>query len=195
MDVLLNLTTSVLKTIGKLHSPWSHKKVNGEDYFSLLISVNRPCVLLSKTNGELTNLLIDGFWKHAAIYDGSKYVYEAIGVGVIKKDIITFLTSKDYVIALNPIWSFDPVKLIDFCISNLGKPYDYQLRLSDRDSFFCSELVFTALKEASPIFPLLSHCFLSVDSFKPQDFFSSNLLDPIWASKAAIEKFKLNSQS
>jgi hypothetical protein len=137
---------------GEISVPWSIKKCNGLTYYKFMkLNPNPGLIFLSRINGELTDLEIPGFWKHAFLYIGRKsltsvnshYVIEAIGKGVSYTDLISSITSKDYFIVLECIHpkSAEINKyVVEYASKEIGTTYDYYLSLK-QGTYYCSKLV------------------------------------------------------
>lgn len=154
-DILLSILTPFIMWWGKLHWPFTHKKITGKFYYQWRDSIEVGTVFLTKTNGELSNLINPTEIKHAGIYVGNLghgniyYVLEAVGRGVVLTDLVTFLTTKDIVIGCKPKFirnkeTFEK-DLQNFADKVLGLPYDYLFN-KDGKAFYCFELAAMALK-------------------------------------------------
>jgi hypothetical protein len=127
---------------GTIHAPFSHKEVTSKDFAELLDLCAPGDIVLTHTKGELTNLLIPGFWKHAAMVSTDKdLVIEAVGQGVKRTCWFDFLRTKDYLVLVRP--DRTPQKRFDAARQAetlLGLGYDYEFESGDKE-FYCSELV------------------------------------------------------
>jgi hypothetical protein len=182
--MLLNALIPMTKAAGKLHAPFTHKKVTGYHYYHLKPQLKPGHVLVARKDGELTNLLIPGEFTHAAMYIGESVVriddrdtvvpmvIEAIGDGVVLCDLHTFLMTKDRVGVLQPRFT-DEVgmsKAADWAVSKLGMPYDY-LFDPGHNAFYCAELAYEAYEQSSPNgIPFTRWETLGIPTVTPQDF-------------------------
>lgn len=90
------------------------------------------------------------------IEDTSVYVLEAVGKGVLKTPLSVFLQKsldekgKPKVMVGRPVQALQQFipKAIESAESRLGKPYDEVFDIQN-DSYYCSELIYFAFKEAS----------------------------------------------
>ena len=156
--------------------------------------------MLCRARGEFSNLIIPGFFTHAAIYTPQgqeicdEVLTEAVGEGVQHKDIITFLTQHDYVAILEPNFLGDRKEEImryaaEIAIEQIGKPYDFEMEWCDHDikAFYCSELVWYAYDQAFARYgiqnPLIPKESLGEDAYKPSDFFESKFITTLWDSR------------
>ncbi len=146
---LLRISLPLTKLIALTHAPFSRKLIDGRVYFHLRDRLKPGCVLLSRVRGEFSNFFIPGFFSHAAIYTGRETVIEAVTAGVRETDLVTFLTRKDYVVVVDPIWPTESerARAIAWATRQLGKPYDYEIELGYK-TFYCFELTYAAYKEA-----------------------------------------------
>lgn len=146
---LLKLVYGIGRWVGRQHAPFSHKLVTVADYHAALEIIQPGDVLLSYIRGELSNLFIPGEWKHAAIFygdiEGRPTIVEAIGIGVVEKDLLVFMLRKDLVGIFRPKFADTRTKLIAAANarSAVGLPYDYEFK-GDNKAFYCSELVCSA---------------------------------------------------
>jgi hypothetical protein len=161
MDAIYTWILKVLKPFvvwwGKLHVPFTHKRVTGKHYYLLRDKINVGTVFLTTTRGEFSNLINPEKIKHAGIYvgdldgDGIRYVVEALGRGVVKTDLVTFLTTKDLVVGCEPnfLTQEDKVQIPVEAKRILGIPYDY---LFDKDgaAMYCFEAVAHIFKMVRP---------------------------------------------
>jgi len=153
---ILRKTTPFIKWVGKIHSPWSRKLINGKFYYTIREKVEPGTVLLTTTYGELSNLINPVSVKHGAIYIGKTtddicYVTEAVGSGVVKTDLVTFLTTKDVVIVLKPnfLTETDKTLLTGEAVKFLGVPYDYLFE-HGKKALYCFENIVSVFKALRP---------------------------------------------
>lgn len=154
---VLGFVTPFVKWWGKMHVPFTHKKVNGKHYYLLRDKIEVGTVLLSTTDGEFSNLINPEKIKHAAIYVGSihdddiRYVVEATGKGVVATDLVTFMTTKDLVIGCKPdyLTEKDKAALPFEAFKLIGTPYDYLFN-KDSENLYCFELIAYCLRMVRP---------------------------------------------
>lgn len=154
-DVLLFLLRPLIMIIGKIGLP--KRKFTGVDYFKYRDKINIGTVLLTKTNFELSNLINPTEIKHAAIYVGNvygdeiKYVFESTAQGAVLTDLVTFLLSKDRVVACQFKGMTDLFKqeLPHTVLRFKGIPYDYLFKKGGK-AFYCFELVAECFKDIYP---------------------------------------------
>jgi len=144
---ILKILYPITKAAGKIHAPFTHKKVTGYHYFDLQSTIEPGDILLAHTEGEFTNWLIPGFWKHAAVYIGGGTIVEAVGDGVRENHLVGFMLSKDFVSVFRPLFMNNDEKSIMcyFAKIQVGKPYDYYLK-SGIEAFYCAELPWFSIK-------------------------------------------------
>ena len=146
----MNAVRSVAKVVSKVHAPWSRRKVTSADYFKIAESARPGDILLSWTDGELSNLFMSGGWSHAAIYCGTvdgqiQTLVEARTKGVCSTYLPEFVFTKDAVAVLRPtrIAPSDRQKAVEWAVSKIGVPYDFAFDTSEK-ALYCSELVVKA---------------------------------------------------
>ena len=171
--LLLSALHPITVWVGETHMPWSRKKITGIDLFEVLSCVKPGMIFLTKTHGELTNLFIPGKWSHVGIYTGENTVVEAVGKGVIEKDLATFMLTKDEICLLAPAFITDEKRMkyaAEWCERQIGLPYDYDF-YSNNKAFYCSELVYNAYKVVDPTSGFELRERLGVKTVLPDDFY------------------------
>lgn len=178
MRFFVRTMVPVTRVVGRIHMPFSIKRVTGKDYYHAIRLLEPGMVILTKTYGELTSVLIPGYWNHAAIYapNGTQVidetVVEANYLGVQKKDLVSFLCSKDEFVILRPRFLSDESMQVaaDVAVSYVGSSYDY-LFDSNNKSMYCSELVYKSLEDAYGRPPFRMTPVLGEPAATPSDFF------------------------
>lgn len=164
-----------LHIIGKIHSPYSKKRIDYKDVEKALEVLELGDIIVTRTDGELTSLVIPGFWKHAAIYTGKTEIVDATGEGVKKRRLEDLLMKTDS-FAIMRLKTNDEVvrgKMAMFALSKVGLPYDYTFDINDTTSFYCSELIFSAVNTSlGDDFLDLRDC-LGFKTFTPQDCYNA----------------------
>ena len=165
------------------------------DRFKAVTILEPGDVILAMIRGELSNLFIPGDWKHAAIFYGfldedRPTIIEAIGQGVIEKDLMSFMFRKDRVAIFRPRFASVRQKLAACAQARacVGRPYDYEFR-GDNRAYYCAELVVSAYAEAMggecPMEPWDRDGNLTV---LPQDIAKAvDKWDKIWESGKALK--------
>jgi len=72
MKWLLKILKPIVIWISHKHFPWTHKKITGDHYYKWRDKITPGCVILSSTNGELSNLINPSDIKHGALYTGGR---------------------------------------------------------------------------------------------------------------------------
>ena len=174
--VLLKFLMPVSKFIGKIHSPWSRKKIRAKQVEQVLKLAEPGDILLSRTMGELTNFAIQGYFKHAAMYVFDKTVCESISPETSLTNLYDFLMSKDAFCLLRPSWlkQEERLKAAQIMTSLCGKPYDYMFDIGEQ-AFYCAESCWFSLSKAcdtdEDIFK--RRTTMGVQTVLPQDFFDA----------------------
>jgi uncharacterized protein YycO len=176
---LLRLAYPVNYWFGKLHWPFTHKKTWDAPNDHLRDAYDtrgtKPgCVLLSHTRGSFTNLLIPGYWTHAAIVGPDGHVIEAIGDGVVETEISKFILSKDRVCILTPKFCSTARmgKAAVYAKNQLGRKYDYEFR-GNNQAFYCAELVGYAYRDAMASEVFEPRKTLGEPTYTAQDFWDA----------------------
>lgn len=195
---LLRASLPIVKVMGSISAPFSHKKVSGRHYYHLISKIDPGTVLITRTSGEFSNLMIPGHFSHAAMYVGEQWVgkdddkyfsasvTEAVGSGTRMVDLVSFLTSKDEVLAFVPRFasSEQMQKAADWTLDNLGVPYDFVFEPTN-EAFYCSEYIQKAYAHAiGKDIPFTKRKTLGVNTVIPQDYVNatSKWLQ-VWDSK------------
>ena len=153
-NFLLKLLKPFIVLAGKIHAPFSHKKITGVEYYKWRDLIEPGMVMLTSTYGEFSNLINPSSLSHGALYLGGrdvKYIIESIGKGVLSKDLITFMTSKDEFILIKPKFG-TPEQHQKVCVEALKYeflPYDYSFEANNK-AFYCFELVIQAYNDVFP---------------------------------------------
>ncbi len=187
---LLNVTSTVSPMLSHIHMPYSRKLITGKDFRNIEAMAKPGQVILSKTNGELSNLFIPGFWSHAGIIspDG-KHVIEAKTANTAKTDLVDFcMINKDYICLLDPVFLSDAAKLAAAIYAEeeeVGLPYDFEMSLSNIKKLYCSELVYKAYLFADEKIPFKPRSILGQETIVPNDFWAaSDKFKVIYTSEA-----------
>lgn len=153
---IIKLITPFVKWWGSLHFPFTRRKITGVDYYNIRSKILPGDVFLTSIRGEPSNLINPCEYKHGAIYlgedaDGFRWVLEAVGGGVRKIDLVTFLTTKDVLVVLKPKFLGMPerLSLAEKSAYLIGLKYDYDFSL-ENTAYYCFEAVIASLKTIAP---------------------------------------------
>jgi len=154
LDKIVEKSQPLINWIGDLHWPYTHKRITGKHYYSWRDMIKPGQIFLSKTRGELSNIINPSELKHSAIYlggGGIKYIMESVADGVIKTDLVTFLTSKDRIVIIEPTFADDAMMKNVAMQALLYKDtaYDFQFKEGDQ-KLYCFELIFEAYRKLFP---------------------------------------------
>lgn len=201
--LLLDLAYPFLKWASGKHLPFTHKLVTGLDYYRVRALLKPGHIFVTKIHGELTSLIIPGYWSHAAIYTPQvlesifEWVTEAEGPGVIRTDLVSFLLSKDAFMILEPIGIPDYVMELaaDLAHRALGDAYDYKLQVSFGGdipkAFYCSGLVWwahdTACKQFKFPSTFVAKKQLGVFTVSPDDIANSGKFRVVYDSRGGLK--------
>lgn len=87
-------------------------------------------------------------YTHAAYYAGDGKILEAVGGGVLETPLENYFDGRQKIAIVRPDYKTpeDVQAATSFCRAQLGKKYDSVFNTGDDQEFYCSELVFKALK-------------------------------------------------
>lgn len=171
--------------------PFSRKKFTGKDFWEFKETIEAGDIISTRSEGELSNVFIPGFFGHVGIVASSTTIIEATTHGVVETDIYSFLLGKDYVaISRDKFLSPDQkVAMNAWLKKQLGKPYDFEFTTSDITKFYCSELAYAGFKEVTGSSPFKLKKVLGQETIDPSDFFMSNrLFKTVWMNEALKHK-------
>lgn len=176
----LEISKPFLQVAGKFHTPPHYRSITSHEVDQLARVIQPGDVLLTHRDREITNPLIPGYWKHAAMFIDKGRIVEAIGKGVIDNSFDEFCRTKDAVVCLRPTFATAEEMLlaVGFAKSLRGLPYDYlvehEFSRAVNLAFYCSEVpwwsyeqVFIAAGKANPFEPRST---LGVPTIAPQDY-------------------------
>lgn len=184
--LVLDLGKPFFRWAASVHIPFTKKLMTGVQYYQLYPHLKPGTIFTTHISGELTTLLIPGFWSHAAIYTPlvgkvpDEIVSEAEKPGVLATDLITFTTTKDYLLVIEPSIDLSVkykvmARAAEIAAAQHGKPYDYDFLgiSSNQKAFYCSELVWYAYDKACKEFgvacPFSPRITLGVPTVTPSD--------------------------
>lgn len=188
-----------LKWASGKHLLFTHKLVTGLIYYKVLPLLKPGHIFVTKIRGELTSVIIPGYWSHAAIYTPqvvgniNEFVTEAEGPGVVRTDLVSFLLTKDAFLVLEAIGIPDYVTELaaDLAHRALGDLYDFKLKVEFQDpipkAFYCSGLVWWAYDKACKEFkfpcPFVAKKQLGVFTVSPDDIAKSGNFRVVFDSR------------
>ncbi len=175
--LLLQIALPLTKMLNKLHISPSYRRVKRADVEKARLMLIPGDIILTYTNGQLSNQLIPGDWKHAAIFSedkDSEFVVEAVNKGVVKTDIYDFLMSKDGFAILRPVnvSMQQSLKASEIAQMFIGRQYDFFFEPSS-EAFYCSELILTAYAAACPQFSFYKRSVMGMDTVLPSDYYDA----------------------
>lgn len=189
--ILLNTANFLSQRISKVHAPFSRKKFTGQDFWAFKETIQIGDIISTKSGGELSNLFIPGFFGHVAMVISPTTVIEATTHGVVETDLYSFLIGKDYVaISRDNFLTIDQkIDMVVWLKEQLGKPYDFEFATSDISKFYCSELMYMAIKQVTGKSPFKLKKILGQETIDPSDFFQAKkLFNTIWMNEALRAK-------
>lgn len=201
---LLNVLKPVTELIGNIHMPFSVKLVTGEETLAAQEMMTPGMIFIVRTEGQMDNLAIPGFWTHAATVTDSEHIVEATGLGVHASNLYDFLLRKDYAALLKPKFATpDQMKTAaQYVVDQIGAKYDYDfLAVQDTEAtiaagaqasqraFYCSKLPWAAYRHAcGPDVPFTTRLTLGVQTVVPEDYARAvDKWEVVWKSSKAGE--------
>lgn len=171
---ILHWSIPITKVVGKIGLWWVKRRVTSSDVAAFTSLLRPGDALLSAIEWELSNLFIEGFWSHQAIYAGDGIVIEAVGTGVNQLSLADFMLKKDHVAAYRPRFAtaFEGIQAVQWCKARVGLPYDFyfEWQMTDNNAFYCAELYGAAyMAILGPACPFLARKVMGEITFVPQD--------------------------
>jgi len=166
MNFLVNkIVARISYWIGRLTGAFSFKAITGEEYEKALMLLEHGDIICTVNrhawfSNMMQRLLTDAEYFHCGIWNNADdgTVIEATEFGVKESLSFEFFASKDKFIILRPNL-FGDIKetqnirqmAVLYAKQQIGLPYDYAFDFSQssNDSYYCSELVWKAYKEAT----------------------------------------------
>lgn len=174
---LLRFLKPVSRSIGKVRiscSPLITNKIA-----CIVSSIVSPGdVILLKKRGNLTNLMIPGEFKHAAIVSHDYRIIDAVDPAVRINSIAEVLLEYDSCAVLRArfLKSHECLNAARSAFKQVGLPYDFSFE-DESKAFYCSELVTYCMKKAwgrkEPC-PWQHRDIFGMLTTVPQDFYDSS---------------------
>lgn len=118
--------------------------VNGNKFEDVALNVQTYDVLLRKYDTYLDNVVIPGYWNHAAICSVGAGAYSKVlhstSDGVHEDSLFDFMKT-DHVCLLRPVFRFDTDRMRSDIREICGKPYDFDFNFGDPSRFSCTEVI------------------------------------------------------
>jgi hypothetical protein len=156
LKYLVHVLEPVIRWIGEIHLPFTHKLVTGDDY-RRAVRLSKPGYgVIAKNRGELSNLFISGFWKHGAIITADDTIIDLTRDGCAANDAISFLLKKDFFILircklLSEYQHYLASRFAKACVGQCAYDFDFDLndslqsikdRAFKRPHLYCFESLF-----------------------------------------------------
>lgn len=171
--MLLQIALPLTKILNKLHISPSARCIKRDDVEAAKTVLIPGDMIVTLTNGQLSNQLIPGDWKHCAMYVGSDFVVEAVSSGVVKTDLYDFLMSKDSYAIVRPYISCVQMYVASVKVESfIGKKYDFFFEASN-EAFYCAELMAAAYLFAAPEFRFEKRKIMGIDTIMPSDYYNA----------------------
>ncbi len=98
-------------------------------------------LLITRTEGFLSNAFIPGWWSHAGICTEVNKITDATSKGVMENYLFDFLKTVDHAIILRPKMQIYAYEAVTRGLACLGYEYDYDFDFKDTKKFACTEFV------------------------------------------------------
>lgn len=170
--VLIRILLPATKLAGKIHFSPKERAIKSHNVNYLYNELELGDVVLSYTSGELTNLLIEGEYKHCGIYAGSSKIIEATSKGVTITELDDFCASKDKVGVFRSRFCSEKQKIaaVRYARDRRGSSYDYYFEPNEH-AFYCAELIAKAYDYATAgNSPFTRRDIWGVETVLPIDF-------------------------
>ena len=121
-----------------------HYALTGEDTRKVLKAVKPGDILLRRYDGYVNTLFTPGFWGHAALCETPDTVIHALGVGVVREDIITFCRTDSVAVLRVAGAGPETIEKAIACArahEEARTAYDYRFRDNGKHAVYCTELV------------------------------------------------------
>jgi len=173
--ILMRWAKPFSEFIGTAHIAPHQRAIKARDVMRLEDVVLMGDVLLTFSEGELTNYFIEGDWKHCAMYVGAGEVVEAVGRGVVVSDLDDFCSSKDRICILRADFCTveETMSAVRHALACKGRAYDFFFDPGE-ETFYCAELIWWAFAQATNgASPFLRRKILGVETVYPSDFYDA----------------------
>ena len=174
ISFLLHCITFVF---GYLHSPWTRKLTSYKVLLEMKRVMQKGDIILTRTRGEVTTLIIPGYWKHSVLYLGRDKIRHSTGKkGIHTEWIVNLIMKTDYL----QIRRLKEVNLIDRCSiadnseKYEGIKYDTFQRYTNSDKMSCSEFIRNSVNDVLGKEYIDLRYTIGYPLFTPQDIADAN---------------------
>ena len=144
---MLAIANFIIDIMSYIRIPYK-RIISEKETQTLMAILKKGDILLTKTPWALSNIFIQGEYKHAMIYLGSLEIIESNKNGVEKKALLDAMRDKSkYCILRIKAGEELGKNAADESLKYIGKKYDGLYSL-DRNALYCSELVYFSYKDA-----------------------------------------------
>lgn len=167
---ILEFLIPITKWVGKLHAPLSHRDIYEAKAREIISLLKVGDILLTYNKAQISNLFIEGKYKHAAIFTHGRSIVEAVSPKVKFTSLFDFLMTKDKIALMRAkIPELERAKVAYFAIDKVNKEYDFLFDQGNSERYFCSELVYDCYSSMIPEFDLRNR--KGVKTVTPNDFY------------------------
>lgn len=172
--IIRGIASRFCKLLATWHLPFTKKRITYSDVKDSLSNLKLGDIILTRTNGEISSLLIPGQWKHAMIYIGNGLVVEAVFPKVKISFLLDCVLKTDYVKVIRPRYFNDEdcKNFVDEALNYVGTDYDLRFDLFDMSTMYCSEVVYHAYNVVASS-KLIAKCYRGIYTYTPNDLNNS----------------------
>lgn len=182
------LKKAIAQNVFDITVPHAHA-LTKEQAEQLLPNLKPGDIFLRRVDECTANLLIPGFWGHAALYVGNGEIIDAVGDGVRRVSVQRFFEEGDHAMVMRPKdlteEQFD--RMNAYAEQQIGKPYDFDVDNQDDSRFLCTELVAKVLKAGYGKDFVEENLFGGV---APEQFMRKQDFDLVWTSTPEESKLE-----
>lgn len=116
-------------------------------------------------------------YTHVAIYEGNGKIIEATtdkrsSGNVMRSDIDSYLHGPELIEIIRPSYKTpeDKEAALDYCRSQIGKPYDGKFDLKDNEEHYCAELIYKGLQAMPNKIDVPGTTLLAQNAVSPDNF-------------------------
>lgn len=138
----------------------------------MILDMRPGDIILSRAQGSATNVLIPGYFKHAALYLGNSQIIEAIDPCVRSISLWYFVADKSEIAVVRPKGDLDYRGALQEALKLEGVPYDYEFIIKhDNKMMYCGEYCYWPYLVANPDWDFTLRMVWGEPTAVPDDFY------------------------
>ena len=175
-DFVSKIVFHVAQAIDDIRVPFTKKKVKYKHVLESKSLLKKGDIILTRTMGELTTFLIPGHWKHGMVYGGNGKVIEATRIGVHESYLEDALMKTDQfaILRVKGITEDKVDIFYSYAELQIGKAYDFGLKVWDEDSQYCTEILYHGLNKSMGKGFVVLRETLGFPTFTPDDCYKAS---------------------